>query len=69
MKQEIPIFPTLFNIRSEGISRKMILNNKNLIINEIQVIAYADDLTMITNSTTRLVKTMEKLHSEANILN
>lgn len=65
LKQGDPISPTLFNIVLEGIMRRAKLHNKNIIINNIQVVAYADDVTIISNSQNDLIKAIDKLEMEA----
>lgn len=64
VKQGDSISPTLFNLILEGIIRRTNLN-KDIITNRTQIIAYADDLTIITYSKKELGKAIEKLDLEA----
>lgn len=65
VKQGDPISPTLFNLTLEGIIRKIKLHNKNILADELQIVAYADDVTIIAKSQKGLINAINRLEKEA----
>lgn len=65
VKQGDSISPTLFNMVLENVMRKAKLNNKNIITNEIQAVAYADDVTILAKTREQLINAVNKLETEA----
>lgn len=65
VKQGDPISPTLFNLVLEHVLREAKLNGKDIILNGTQIIAYADDLTVVAEKREDLIKAINKLDREA----
>lgn len=68
IKQGDCILQTLFNLVPEGKIRKANLNSKNIMTNQIEVIAHAKDLSIIASTKTAVIRLIDKLDKEARIL-
>lgn len=65
VKQGDPISPTLFNLVLEGVLRRTKLDKKNIMTDQIQLIAYADDVAITASTRDGLIRAIENLDAEA----
>ncbi|XP_072401637.1 uncharacterized protein [Diabrotica undecimpunctata] len=65
VKQSDSISPTIFHLILEAIIRRTNFININIITDQLQVIAYADDLVIIAKMKMTLIRAIEKLDKEA----